>query len=79
MSVRYEWQDTHNGRRYRRIVDTGKPAKVEKVEPLATPFDDATEVDYSAMSKAELVSAAEAAGVDTVGTKATLIERLTNG
>lgn len=77
MSVKYEWKTLKGG--HRKFVRTVVPDEVEPAVVEAVEAADDTTVDYSAYSKAELVEAANAAGVDPIGTKATLIERLTNG
>lgn len=54
------------------LLDLDAPAATP---PPAAPADD--EVDLSKATKAQLVAAADAAGVDSSGTKAELLARLT--
>jgi hypothetical protein len=67
----YAWKQTEHGRRLFR-----SPRGVISAATLKATADDLTEPDYGSMKKDELIEAAEAAGKDSSGTKADIIERL---
>lgn len=71
--ARYEWQTTRGGRRYVRVDDPRQPAITVPVArgPVLRSF--------VGLPKPDLIAAAEERGLDTSGTKADLIERLSDG
>lgn len=77
----FAWKDPETGQRYKFAAGDDVPADIAaqvdwlNAQPEPEPEPDGP--DWSGMKKAELVEAAEAAGLDTSGTKADLVERLT--
>ena len=67
----YQWKPTEHGNRLFRRPGSG-PAPVKTTVAAPAP-------DLSSLKKDELIEAAEAAGLDTSGTKADIIERLEGG
>jgi hypothetical protein len=67
----YEWKQTEHGRRLFRRPGSGP-------RPARTVVTTTAEPDLSTLKKDELIELADKQGVDTAGTKADIIERLSD-
>lgn len=76
----YEWKSTEQGRRLFRRPGTGAPTRRTAASaPAEAPAPAEDEPALGSLKKDELIALADEQGVDSSGTKADIIARLTDG